>query len=1016
VAFEDGGEMAVFQQPHSVQGDRMPSPELNALIISRGREIFAAIAGEKPSLFNSATWTGRIMEWCLQDDDFKTSLFRFVDVFPALKTSEQLTGHIRQYFGEDHELPPLPAAGLHLAGMLGPLGGALLSRAITATIHDMARQFIIAEKTTELTKRLATLHRDGFAAVVDVLGEATLSHEEAGDYLSTYQQLLKTLAQEQQHWRPLTGLTEAPAINLAIKPTALFCLANPLDFAGSVEGILVPLRRLTEQVIKAGAFLCIDMESYRFKGITLEVYRRLKSEYRDYPHIGIVLQAYLHDSDCDLEELLAWAEAERMPISIRLVKGAYWDFETVRARQMGWDLPVRTCKAETDAAFERMAATILQHHRSCHFACASHNIRTIAAVLETARELAVPAERYEFQMLYGMAEPVRRAILAATGRLRLYCPYGEMVPGMGYLVRRLLENTANESFLRLTFSDRSENERLLADPAETARSSCGQLPKDGTGAAEATVFHNEPAADFTRAAVRAAFPAAIAAVRRQAGQTVPLFINGRDVMTPDTIPSRNPNRPTEILGQICQAGTGEVDRAIAAASDAFPAWSATPVAERAACLQRAAAAARCRIFELAAWQVLEIGKQWDQAHADVGEAIDFLEYYAADILRLGTPRQLRTLPGEENSQIFEPLGVAAVISPWNFPLAIACGMTAAAIVTGNTVVLKPSGLTAIIGRQLLELFREAGLPDGVLNFIPGRGDEIGDHLSAHPAVALLAFTGSLEVGQRIVARAAAPYPGQRRIKRVIAEMGGKNAIIIDDDADLDEAIPQVLASAFGFQGQKCSACSRLIVLDAIHDRLVERLLAAVRAWRLGPAEDPAFAMGAVADEAARRKIGEYIAIGKEEGKLLYESPLPESEGYWAPLAIFGDIRPEHRLAQEEIFGPLLAIMRAADFAQAIQWANSTRYALTGGLFSRSPANIEQARRELRVGNLYINRSITGAMVGRQPFGGAAMSGLGTKAGGPDYLQHFMAPRVVTENTLRRGFAPPVKIGKAVKQH
>jgi len=251
-------------------------------------------------------------------------------------------------------------------------------------------------------------------------------------------------------------------------------------------------------------------------------------------------------------------------------------------------------------------------------------------------------------------------------------------------------------------------------------------------------------------------------------------------------------------------------------------------------------------------------------------------------------------------------------------------------------------------------------------------------------------------------------PGQPQFKRVIAEMGGKNAIIIDDDADLDEAIPQLLASAFGFQGQKCSACSRVIVLAALHDHFVERLVAAARAWRLGPAENPAFAMGAVADETARLKIREYIAIGKKEGQLLYESPLPTGDGYWVPLTIFGGIRPEHRLAQEEIFGPVLAVMRALDFEQAIQWANSTGYALTGGLFSRSPANIERAKGEFRTGNLYINRAITGAMVGRQPFGGAALSGLGTKAGGPDYLQHFMDLRVVTENTLRRGFAPPTK--------
>jgi RHH-type proline utilization regulon transcriptional repressor/proline dehydrogenase/delta 1-pyrroline-5-carboxylate dehydrogenase len=979
----------------------MPPTDLNERIVARGKALFAAIANEQPALFNSATWTGRVMQLCMQNEEFKTSLFRFVDVFPVLQTPAQVTGHIRHYFGDDEKLPPALASGARLAGRLGTLGGSLLSRVITANIHEMARQFIVGENPENLAERLQALHRDGFAAVVDVLGEATLSHDEAARYEHTYLQLLDMLTVEQQRWPHLPQLAGAPAINLAVKPTALFCLANPIDFAGSVEGILAPLRRLTDRAVQAGAFLCIDMESHRYQGITLEVYRRLKQEYRDYPHLGLALQTYLHDSEADLARLLAWAEQERIPISIRLVKGAYWDYEMVRARQMGWETPVRTSKADTDAAFERMATTILRHHPICHFACASHNIRSIAATLETARSLGVPESRYEFQMLYGMAEPVRRGILAETGRVRLYCPYGEMVPGMGYLVRRLLENTANESFLRQTFAAAAEIETLLADPAAAAR----QPAAERAPPASVTGFCNEPAADFTRPAVRAAFPAAIAAVRAQAGQTVPLWIAGRDIVTVPTVPSLNPNRPAEVLGHICQAGAEEVARAIAAAKSAAPGWRTVPVSERAALLRRVAALARQQLFELAAWQVLEIGKQWDQAHADVAEAIDFLEYYAAEALRLCTPQPLGEVPGEQNTLVHEGLGVAAVIAPWNFPLAIACGMVSAALVTGNPVIFKPSGLTGITGRRLVDLYRSAGVPAGVLNFVPGPGEVVGDLLTGHADISLVAFTGSMEVGLRIVERAARVPSSHDHIKRVIAEMGGKNAIIIDDDADLDEAVPQVLASAFGFQGQKCSACSRLIVLDAIHERCVERLVAAARAWRLGPAEDPAFAMGAVAEDAARRKILDYIDLGKREGELLYQSPLPDGDGFWVPLTIFGGIEPAHRLAQEEIFGPVLAVMRARDFEQAIVLANATRFALTGGLFSRSPANIDRARREFRVGNLYINRSITGAMVGRQPFGGFALSGLGTKAGGADYLRHFMNPRVVTENTMRRGFTP-----------
>ena len=570
-------------------------------------------------------------------------------------------------------------------------------------------------------------------------------------------------------------------------------------------------------------------------------------------------------------------------------------------------------------------------------------------------------------------------------------------------------NTANESFLRQSFAGDAQVERLLEDPAVTVERERAERAKKPrtiyTAPGGLPRFDNEAMVDFTRADHRAAFPLAIAKVRTQLGRSYPLYINGREIVTSETYSTLNPNNPNEVLGRICQAGTEEVSQAVAAARKAFPAWRDTSPRDRAENLLKGAEAARRRVFELSAWQVLEIGKQWDQAYADVTEAIDFLEYYAREMIRLGEPRRIGHAPGEINQYFYEPKGIAAIISPWNFPLAISLGMASAAIVAGNPVVFKPSNITGIIGWHLVEIFREAGLPAGVFNYVPGKGSVIGDFMVDHPDVSLIAFTGSVEVGLRIIERAAKVHPGQVNVKKIISEMGGKNAIIIDDDADLDEAVPHVLYSAFGFQGQKCSACSRVIVLDAVYDRFVERLVKAARVYRVGPSEDPANTMGAVSDAAAMKTIKEYIEIGKQEGKLLYSSPIPAGDGYWVPLTIIGGITPEHRIAQEEIFGPVLAVMRASDFDQAVAWANSTRFALTGGIFSRSPEHLVRARREFRVGNLYINRNNTGALVGRQPFGGSCMSGVGTKAGGPDYLLHFMDPRVVTENTMRRGFAP-----------
>ncbi|MBJ6724008.1 L-glutamate gamma-semialdehyde dehydrogenase [Geomesophilobacter sediminis] len=994
----------------------MNSVELNERIVSRGKELFAAIAGEKPSLFNKNAWVGKVMDWSMKNETFKVSMFRFVDVFPALTSGKLLTEHINEYFGDEKEMPQFLSTGAKVAGMLGSLGSTVLNKVLSSNIHEMAQQFIVGEKTGDAVKNLAHLRKDGFAFVVDVLGEATLSEDEADAYQNTYLELLDHLQKVQGDWKPLPRKDgdpsldwgHAPKINVAIKPTALYGLANPQDFEGSVAAILKRVLRIAEKVIEVNGFLCIDMETYRHKEIILEVYRRLKRAYPDYPQLGVVLQAYLKDTDRDLEELLSFARKEGMKISIRLVKGAYWDFETVRAKQNGWEVPVWTIKAESDAAFERQARKILVNQDICHFACASHNIRSISAVLEMARELGVPEDRYEFQVLYGMAEPVRKALLKVAGRIRLYCPYGDMVPGMGYLVRRLLENTANESFLRQSFAEEMQLERLLEDPVITVeREKVGARPAPAvaTAGAELPPFENEPMVDFTKDEPREEFPRQIELVRSRLGRSYPLFINGNERVTADTLKSVNPANPEEVVGVVCQAGPAEIADALAAAKAAFPAWRDTAPATRAGYLVKAAAAARRRIYELSAWQVIEIGKQWDQAYADVTEAIDFLEYYAREMIRLGTPRKVGHAPGELNHYFYEPRGVAAVIAPWNFPLAISTGMVSAALVAGNTVLFKPSGLTPVIGWNLVELFREAGLPDGVLNFTPGRGSVMGDLLVDSPEVSMIAFTGSLETGLRIIERAAKVYPGQEQVKRVVCEMGGKNAIIIDDDADLDEAVPHVLYSAFGFQGQKCSACSRVIVLDAVYDRFVERLVAMAKTTKVGPAEDPGNYMGAVADENAVNHIREYIEIGKREGELLYQGEAPTG-GYFIPMTIIGGIRPEHQLAQHEVFGPVLAVMRVQDFDQALEWANATRFALTGGVFSRSPSHLERARREFRVGNLYLNRNNTGALVERQPFGGARMSGVGTKAGGPDYLLHFMDPRVVTENTLRRGFAPP----------
>jgi RHH-type proline utilization regulon transcriptional repressor/proline dehydrogenase/delta 1-pyrroline-5-carboxylate dehydrogenase len=504
---------------------------------------------------------------------------------------------------------------------------------------------------------------------------------------------------------------------------------------------------------------------------------------------------------------------------------------------------------------------------------------------------------------------------------------------------------------------------------------------------------------------------ALEVVRRHFERNYPLIIGKGAMPTASLMDSVNPSRLSEIVGRCGRATRAQAQEAVAAAWGAFPGWRDTDPQVRTDYLVRAAAVMRRRRFELAAWEVYECGKQWREADADVAESIDYCEYYAREMRRLAPPRHV-DVPGEENEYFYEPRGVTVVIAPWNFPLAILCGMTSAALVTGNTVVMKPAEQSAVVGAKLMEVFQEVGLPGGVVNYLPGVGEEIGPALVGHPDVAMIAFTGSRGVGCLINHQAAEQPPAQDHIKRVLAELGGKNAIIVDDDADLDEAVHGVAASAFGYQGQKCSACSRTIVLERVYGAFVDRLVEATRSMKIAPADDPGCVIGPVIDADARRRILDYIERGKQEARLVYAGdpgPLAES-GFFIGPHVFADVPSGAAIAQEEIFGPVLAVSKVRDLDEALTVANGTSYALTGGLYSRSPAGIRRVRREFRVGNLYINRKITGALVHRQPFGGFKMSGIGSKAGGPDYLLQFVLPRTITENTMRRGFAPAAEEG------
>ncbi|MGD9721941.1 MAG: L-glutamate gamma-semialdehyde dehydrogenase [Pirellulales bacterium] len=991
-----------------------------------GRYLFERSSQNQPSVWDRRWWDDRIMAWAMQDESVKVQMFRFVDVLPMLASSEAITQHLREYFDEVRtHLPSAARLGLAVAAPES-IAGRALARAARRNALGHARRFIAGTTPDEVlaaARHERKLHR---AFTLDLLGEAVTSEREADKYLQAYLDLIAGISPTVNGWEEVpqidrAGGCELPRVNVSIKLSALDSRFDPIDPQGTSERVAGRLRKLLRAAQRERAFVNVDMEAYHTKDLTLAIFQQvmLEDEFRESEDVGIVIQCYLRDAEADLVRLRDWAAARGRPVWVRLVKGAYWDYETVLAESIGWPVPVFREKWQTDANYERLTRYVLMNCEQLRPALGSHNLRSLAYGMAVARQLGIPEHALELQMLYGMADSEKQAIVDLGYRLRIYMPFGELIPGMAYLVRRLLENTSNDSFLRAGFAEHVPVENLLMNPLDHRPGGDGRpamsaprAPQTATGrpAADRLVFEfrNEPPADFSRAARREAMQTALAEVAQQFDADYPLVIGGRAVTTKQWQPAINPSHKKQTVGRVAVADAAHAAAAVEAALQALADWSQLGVERRAQYLRSAAEVMRRRRFELAAWQVYECAKPWREADADVCEAIDFCEYYAAGALDMAAPHGV-DVPGEEDRFEHLPRGVTAVIAPWNFPLAILTGMTTAALVTGNTVVMKPAEQSSVVAARLMEIFQEIELPPGVLNFLPGPGEVVGAALVEHPAVATIAFTGSRSVGLAINARAAQVSAAGRAkfVKHVIAEMGGKNAIIVDDDADLDEAVLGVVRSAFGYQGQKCSACSRAIVLDAVYDRFVERLVDATRSLQIGPANDSATNVAAVIDQEALARIERYIEIGRRTGReLLAMGPGKlAGEGYYVGPHIFAELPPTGQLAQEEVFGPVLAVFRAADLDEAIRLANDTDYALTGGIFSRSPAHLERARREMQVGNLYLNRGITGALVGRQPFGGFRLSGIGTKAGGPEYLLQFVVPRTVTENTMRRGFAP-----------
>lgn len=989
-----------------------PNSDLERRILSLGSEIFTEVEESKNSSFNSDNIIDQLMDWSMRDKDFKTSLFRFVGVFPDLRSSSSIIKHAKEYFDPVAENLPLP---LRLGLSVNPksVTASVGARLVRKQISAVASRFILGSNPYRALPKLDKLRRNGIGFTIDLLGEASVSEEEALAYQKKYLELLEALSGHMHEWtEPLieghTG--ETTPLNISVKLSALYSQIKPVSTEHSVKILKNRLRPILTRAKKFGVYVYLDMEDSSMTSIIIDTFKSILSEeqFLDYQQVGLVLQAYMRRTEDDLLKLIEWAKRQERRIGVRLVKGAYWDSESALSKQHSWPSPVWLEKANSDYTYEKLSRLILKNNEWVYSAFASHNTRSLCHAIACAESLGVSKTDYELQMLYGMAGPIKKAFVKRGFLVRDYTPVGDLVPGMAYLVRRLLENTSNEGFLNLRFNKGETPEHLFKNPLFDT-SDTGEKHLNKTAREE---FSNAPFLDFSVTGVRGNFKETlektIGVIKAKPRPVFPI-VDGLEIKTKSQIDSTCPDDSSFVLGRSYLAGLELSEKALQSLSDFHHTWRDTQIETRQEILFKAAELITQQRERLASLIVLEASKQWTAADADVAEAIDFLNYYAHQAKELFQRKKIGNIPGEFNQLSYEPRGVSLVISPWNFPLAIPCGMLSAALVTGNCAILKPAEQTPVIAQELFKILLQAGLPPRAAAFLPGRGEVLGEYLVKHPRISTIVFTGSKQVGLGIIEKAAKTTAEQTHVKRVIAEMGGKNAIIIDEDADLDEAVKGTVHSAFGFQGQKCSACSRIIVVSQkTYEVFSKRLASATKSINLGSAQEPTSFLSSVINSEERKRILGVIERAKKSLQLLAQGSYPEGTSEtssYVPPTVFTKTPKEHFLLKEEVFGPVACVQIAKTFKDALEMAIDSEYALTGAIFSRSPKNIELAQSEFKVGNLYINRGSTGALVGRQPFGGARMSGVGSKAGGEDYLKQFVYPRVITENTMRRGFVP-----------
>ncbi|MCC5623653.1 proline dehydrogenase family protein, partial [Nostoc sp. CHAB 5715] len=702
------------------------------------------------SLRDQMRWDDKLLAWAMSNPGLRVQLFRFIDTLPALHSKSEIASHLQEYLGD--ESVELPAT---LKGMLNfanpdSMPGQVAATTVGTAVETLAHKYISGENIKQVIKTVERLRKEKMAFTIDLLGEAVITEAEAQSYLERYLELIQQLVEASKNWSAIPAIDEAdgeaiPKVQVSVKLTAFYSQFDPLDAKGSEERVSDRIRILLRRSKELGAAVHFDMEQYAYKDITLTILKKLllEEEFRQRTDIGITIQAYLRDSEQDTKDVISWLKERGYPLTIRLVKGAYWDQETIKAAQKHWPQPVYNDKAATDANFETITQLLLENHQYVYSAIGSHNVRSHSRAIAIAESLNVPRRRFELQVLYGMGDKVAKALVDRGYRVRVYCPYGELLPGMAYLIRRLLENTANSSFLRQNLENRPIEELLAPPIVKDEKNSltpnvqtrlmsqrvAGVPPVVATGVASLqstdAINRVSPNSHFLGAAdtnyaqekVRTKAAQAFQSVRQQLGKTYLPLINGEYVNPPEFVDSLNPSNFSEVVGKVGLISVEQAEQAMQAAKAAFPGWKKTPAKQRADILRKAGDLMEERRAELSVWIVLEVGKAVKEADGEVSEAIDFCRYYADEIERLDKGVNY-DISGETNHYIYQPRGIAIVISPWNFPLAIACGMTVAALVSGNCTLLKPAETSSVIAAKLTEILVDAGFPKGVFQYVP----------------------------------------------------------------------------------------------------------------------------------------------------------------------------------------------------------------------------------------------------------------------------------------------------------